>query len=79
MPQITPPVLWHDEATRLKLTGGTSPQAFAQQHIEQLAGILNSCLGMLDLLDQPLAAGYLCAAIESLPDQSALLPIEPDI
>ena len=50
--------------------------AINDQHVADIARILNQCLGMLDELGFSLAAAHLGAAINALPGQAAIPPID---
>ena len=51
-------------------------QAAFDQHVVDIARILNRCLGMLDELGLSRAGAHLGAAIDALPGQSAVPPID---
>ena len=58
------------------MPGKFSAEAGSPSQVSQLAGILNSCLALLDRLQLLHAAAHLSAAIEFLPGQSALPIVE---
>ncbi|KEQ52141.1 hypothetical protein [Sphingobium chlorophenolicum] len=51
-------------------------EAQFDQHVADIAKILNRCLGFLDELGLSQAGAHLGAAINTLPGQAAVLPIE---
>ena len=51
-------------------------EALSIQLVSQIATILNECLGILDQLGLSQAATHLSIAIEALPGQTALPPME---
>lgn len=55
---------------------GLSVEAQLDQHVAGIAKVLNQCLGFLDELGMSQAATHLSAAINALPGQIALPPIE---
>jgi hypothetical protein len=46
------------------------------QRVAEIAGVLNECLWMLDALGMSQAAIHLNSAIESLPGQKPLIPLD---
>lgn len=59
----TVPLEWKDDTNRA-------------QRVAEIAGVLNECLWMLDMLGMPQAAIHLNSAIESLPGQKPLIPLD---
>lgn len=59
----TVPPEWEDDTNRA-------------QRIAEIAGVLNECLWMLDALGMSQAAIHLNSAIESLPGQKPLIPLD---
>lgn len=51
-------------------------EALSIRLVSQIATLLNECLGILDQLGLSQAATHLSIAIESLPGQTALPPME---